>query len=54
LVAFRIIVRVAVWRILGDDTMVGNTDVDQIGRKNFMSLLVFVRYIVLRALDQLL
>ena len=53
-VAFGIIVLVAVWRILGNDTMSGNTDVNLVGRKNFMSLLAFVRYLVLRALDQLL
>jgi hypothetical protein len=52
MVAFGIIVLVAVWRILGNDTASGNTDVNPIGY--FMSLLVFVRYLVLRALDQLL
>lgn len=48
-VAFGIIVLVAVWRLLAAS---GNTDVNSIGY--FMSLLVFVRYLVLRALDQLL
>jgi hypothetical protein len=51
-VAFGIILFVSLWSILGDDTMSGNTNINSIGRKNFMSLLVFVRYLLLRALDQ--
>jgi hypothetical protein len=53
-VAFGIIVLVAVWRILGADTMEGTLKETLSDGKNFMSLLVFVRYLILRALDQLL